>query len=82
MVLVSDKDSEKYLFSWSAASSLTAKLVKTLAFLKQSHYDLNLITAASPHNRTVERDFSIVQYYRWKHISIMNLEFSYAKINS
>lgn len=56
--------------------------MKTVAFLKQSYYDLNLITAGSPHNPTVERDFSIVQYYRWKHISIMNLESSYAKINS
>lgn len=70
------------MFSWNATNSLIAKLVKAVSFLKQSHYDLNLITAGSPHNPIVKRDFSIVRYYHWKHISIMNSEASYAKISS
>lgn len=65
MVLVSDKAFRKVAVFLQCYKCLDCKVSEaSVAFLKQSHCDLNLITDGSLHNPTVERDFSIVQYYR------------------
>lgn len=64
MVLVSGQAFRKVAVFLQCYKSLDCKVSEaSVAFLKQSHCDLNLITDGSPHNLAVERDFSIVQYY-------------------
>lgn len=64
MVLGSDKAFRKVAVSLPCCKCLGCKINEaSVAFLKRSHCNLNLITDGSSHNPRVDRDFSIVQYY-------------------
>lgn len=63
MVLGSDKAFSKVAVFLPCCKRLDCKGSEaSIAFLKRSCCDLHLITDGSPHNPTVDRDFSIVQY--------------------